>query len=87
MRPAEPTDQGPPKPERFAAKAGATGAVFVLSGKITLNMNGEMTTHESVVTWTLDAKGDALQGTMQRKVIGTDFPSEPSPVKGVRAKA
>jgi len=87
LRPADPDDTGPPQPQRFAAKAGATGAVFVLSSQITMNRNGELSTHESVVTWKLDAKGDSLEGTMERKILGSNFPSSPTPVKGVRVRA
>lgn len=85
VRPATP-EQTAPEPQRFAARPTSTGAVFVVKTSVTMNMNGEASTHEAVMTWTLDAKGDALEGTMVRAITGMDFPAEPTPVKGARIK-
>lgn len=85
VRPATP-EQPAPEPQRFAARPTATGAVFVVKTTVTMNMNGEESTHEAVMTWTLDARGDAMEGTMIRTVTGMDFPVEPTPVKGTRLK-
>lgn len=85
VRPATP-EQPAPEPQRFAGKATATGAVFVVKTVATNNDNGEITTREAVMTWTLNATGDALEGTLLFAVTGMDFPAEATPVKGTRVK-
>jgi hypothetical protein len=81
-------DQGnTPPAQRFAAKAGAGVATFVVKSQATINMNGELSTREMTLTWDLSASGDALTGTMRREVQDTDVSAEPSPVKGTRLKS
>ena len=83
VRPAS-AEQAAPEPQRFAAKPTANGAVFVVRTVATNNDNGEITTREAVMTWTLTANGDALEGTLVFAVPSMDFPAEPTPVKGKR---
>ncbi len=64
-------------------------AVLVSTSKAKMNINGDVTDIDVVVTWTLQATGDALSGTMQRAMNAAipmpDTP--PSPVKGTRLKS
>jgi len=85
VRPATP-GQPAPEPQRFAGKATASGAVFVVKTVATNNNNGEITTREAVMTWTLAARDDALDGTLLFTVTGMDMPAEPTPVSGKRLK-
>jgi hypothetical protein len=84
-RPASP-EQPAPTPQRFAAKPTATGAVFVVKTVMTNNNNGEITTREAVMAWTLRATGDALEGTLLFSIPGMDMGAEPTPVSGTRIK-
>lgn len=84
-RPASP-EQPAPKPQRFAGKPTVTGAVFVVKTTVTNNDNGDITTREATMTWTLDAKGEALTGTLLFALPGMDMPQEPTPVTGTRLK-
>ena len=83
VRPAS-AEQPAPEPQRFAAKPTATGAVFVVKTVATNNDNGEITTREAVMTWTLTANGDVLEGTLLFAVPSMDFPAEPTAVQGKR---
>ena len=85
VRPTSP-EQPAPGPQRFAGKATAGGAVFVVKTVATNNDNGEITTRDVVMTWTLAARDNALEGTLLFTVTGMDFPAEPTPVKGTRVK-
>jgi hypothetical protein len=85
VRPATP-EQPAPDSLRFAGKATAGGAVFAVKTVAMNNDNGEITSREAVMTWTLSATGDALEGTLLFSVTGMDFPAEPTPVKGTRVK-
>jgi hypothetical protein len=60
------------------------GAVFVQKQKVQLNMDGDVQTKEITATWTLQANGDVLTGTMARMLPGMDNGPPPSPVKGTR---
>ena len=73
--------------QAFAARAGASGATFVVNSQAQLNMNGEIVKKDMTLTWELSASGDALSGTVKRVIEGTDFPAEPTPVKGTRLKS
>ena len=84
-RPATP-EQPAPAPQHFAARPSATGAVFLVKTVMTNNDNGEITTREAVMTWTLGATGDALEGTLLFSVPGMDMGAEPTPVSGKRLK-
>ena len=74
-------------PVRMAAMAGAGPVVFVQRSMATLNTDGNEREAVSVSTWTLAANGDALEGTVARRIEG--FPEgdqDPQPVKGTRQK-
>lgn len=85
VRPATP-EQPAPEPQRFAGKAAASGATFVVKTVATNNDNGEVTTREAVMTWTLTANGDVLEGTLLFAVPSMDVPAEPTPVSGKRMR-
>ncbi len=78
----------PPRPDvRLAANAGAGDAVFVQRSKAQLNINGAMQEATAITTWSLRAKGDQLEGEVDRKIEGADAPSPgPQPVTGTRIK-
>lgn len=74
-------------PSRMAAKAGAGPVVFVQRSTATLNTDGNEREAVAVSTWTLSATGDAIEGTVERRIEG--FPEgdqTPQPVKGTRQK-
>jgi hypothetical protein len=82
-----PRDDGTPVPVmKIVGKNGPDGAVFVQIQKITLNMNGEATTHDAKVTWSMKATGDTLTGSIAREMPMME-PQEPGPLKGTRLKA
>ncbi len=82
-----PRDDGTPVPSmRIVGTDGPQGAVFVQVQKITLNMNGEATTHDAKVTWSMKATGDTLTGSIAREMPMME-PQEPGPLKGTRLKA
>ena len=64
-------------------------AVLISRSKAKVNMNGEMNEIDITVTWTLPATGDALSGTLLRKVgVASPMADAPaSPVKGTRIKS
>ncbi len=72
-------------PVRLAAKAGSGEATFVAHTKATLNINGAEREANTVSTWILRAKGDSLQGTVERTIEGFDAgEQEPKAVTGTR---
>jgi hypothetical protein len=74
-------------PARLAAKAVPGPATFVNHGEATINANGVETKHASTSTFSLEAKGDSLHGTVTRIIEGVESPlSQPQRVTGVRAK-
>ncbi len=84
----EPNPNLPPRPEsRFAAlKVAGNEIVFTQRSEARLNMNGEEQLATAVSTWTLKADGDALTGTLGRRIEGMDLPMPPAqPVTGQRA--
>jgi hypothetical protein len=60
------------------------GAVFVQKQTVDVNMNGAVQTREITLTWTLQADGDVLTGTLGRALAMRDEPLPPTPVKGKR---
>lgn len=80
--------EGTSRPEsRMAAQAGAGKVVFVQRGAARVNINGEQKDVTSISTWTLSANGDALEGTLERRLEGMDAPTGgPQPVTGTRVK-
>lgn len=81
--------EGRSRPEaRMVAPGGAGTAVFVQRGTARVNINGEEKEVATISTWTLTAKGDALDGTVERRLEGMDTPTRgPQPVTGTRVKA
>jgi hypothetical protein len=81
--------EGTARPEsRMAAQAGAGKVVFVQRGVARVNINGEQKDVTSISTWTLSANGDALEGTLERRLEGMDTPSRgPLPVTGTRVRS
>ena len=79
---------GQQRPEsRMAAKAGTGSVIFLQRGAAQVNINGEQKQVVSISTWTLGVKGDALEGTVERRLEGMDTPSRgPQPVTGTRVK-
>ena len=74
-------------PSTAAAKAGSGSHVFRQQQEIRLNMNGEAITRTATLTWTLQADGDTLSGTLLREIADMPVAAEPTPVKGTRSKA
>ena len=63
--------------------------VLISRSKAKVNRNGEISEIDMTLTWTLSAAGDALNGTLLRKV-GVDGPladAPASPVRGTRVKS
>ena len=74
-------------PVRMAAMAGTGPVVFVQRSTATLNTDGNEREAVALSTWTLSASGDAIEGTVARRIEG--FPEgdqDPQPVKGTRRK-
>ncbi|WP_411279688.1 hypothetical protein [Gemmatimonas sp.] len=71
----------------LGGRAAKGTAVLNQKASATMNMNGEITTIEVTVTWTLQASGDTLTGTLLRALPpGIPAAAEPSPVTGTRVK-
>jgi hypothetical protein len=74
-------------PARLAAGAAAVPSVFVVNSQATIDINGEESTRKVTSTYTMTAKGDALEGTVAREIEGGDMPGlEPQAFRGKRAK-
>ena len=84
---APPRDDGTPTPQQtIGGHDGAEGAVFVAKSQAKVNINGEMSSVDMIVTWTLKANGDALSGTVFCEMLGGPATLVPTPVTGSRAK-
>jgi hypothetical protein len=71
----------------MAARAGAHPVVFIHRGTARVNRNGEESEVTSISTWSLGAKGNTLEGTVERRIEGVDVPTGgPRPVSGTRVK-
>jgi len=75
----------PANPTTLSGKATARGAEFVQKQTVRLNMNGEEQTREVTVTWTLNANGNQLSGSMLREMPFVSETPAPSEIKGTRA--
>lgn len=71
-------------PSVMGGKLTSEGAVFIQKQRVQLNMDGDVQTREITATWTLQANGDVLTGTMARALPGMADGPPPSPVKGTR---
>lgn len=83
---AGPRPDGTPSPAAtFSGVITAAGAVLVQKQQVRLNLNGEETTRDVTVTWTLKVTGNDLAGSLARDMPGAPMAMDPSPVKGTRA--
>jgi hypothetical protein len=75
-------------PARLAGKTGSDQTTFISQTTAKVNLNGEVREATSVSTWILEARGDSLVGTVQRRVQGVDV-DDPGPLRvaGSRAKS
>lgn len=74
-------------PSRFAARRVDGKVTFVVHSEATLNRNGELSSAKVISTWILAATRDALDGTVEREIVGVDAPSPgPAAVKGTRTR-
>jgi hypothetical protein len=75
-------------PARLASGAAAVPSVFVVNSQATIDINGEESTRKVTSTYTMTAKGDALEGTVKRVIEGGDVPQlEPQTFRGKRVKS
>lgn len=68
-------------PSRMAARIAEGAVTFVQRSTATVTINGESREATGVSTWTLSANGDALTGTVQRRLEGLDdvqLPDQPA---------
>ncbi len=80
-------DGSVPLPATFGGRIVGDSAVFVQKQKVTINMNGEASTRDIVLTWVLRASGETLTGTLARSIPGMEAmegAGGASPVKGTR---
>lgn len=79
-------DGSPPPPSTFGGRASGGGVVFVQKQVAQITVNGEASSREMLLTWTLQAGGDVLTGTLARELPMMPEPLPPTPVKGTRTK-
>lgn len=84
LEPGPRQDGSVPPPATIGGRATTDGVVFVQKTTAQMNINGEASTRELTLTWTLQATGDALTGTLARELPMMPEPVAPSPVKGTR---
>jgi len=83
-----PRPDGTPVPDAIIGGRDSNGsAVFVQKLSAQMNMNGDVRTVEGKATWTLQATGDTMSGSVIRDIPMMPVAAEPSPVKGTRAKS
>jgi len=69
----EPSAEIPARPPaRMTAKGGESPATFVARTKATININGNEQETTAISTWSLEAKGDSLGGTVSRRLEGME---------------
>lgn len=83
IQPAARPDGTKPPASTFGGKLTPAGAVFVQEQMATINENGVESQRMMTLTWTLEATGDALTGTLARDLPGMEG-APPAPVKGTR---
>lgn len=85
---ADNSGSGPNRPPTHLAAKRTDGSIaFITKSEATMNMNGEESKREVVVTWTLTATGDALDGNVLRRITGMEDMGGPAqPMKGTRVK-
>lgn len=85
----EPSEMIRARPDaRFAtAKVAGKAVTFTQTSQARMNLNGEEHLATAVTTWALTVDGDALGGTLVRRVEGMDGPGAmPTPVTGARVR-
>ncbi len=84
----EPTADLPPRPPvRLAARRVDGKMTFVQRTTLRMNRDGEESSHPATITWQFEVSGDAISGTIERKVEGMEMPGgAPATLKGTRAK-
>ncbi len=84
----EPTADLPPRPPVRLATRRADGKVaFVQRTTLRMNRDGEESSHPATITWQFEVSGDAISGTIERKVEGMELPvGVPGALKGTRVK-
>lgn len=81
--PARP-DGTVPAPTTAIGPRNGNETIFVQSLEAKLNLNGEVTTVPTKVTWVLKADGNTISGTVLREIPSLSMPTEPSPLTGRR---
>lgn len=84
----EPTADLPPRPPvRLAARRADGAMTFVQRTTLRMNRDGEESSHPATITWQLEVSGDAISGTIERRIEGMEMPGgPPATLKGIRAK-
>jgi hypothetical protein len=77
-------DGSPTPPATFSGRSTTDGTVFVQKANVQVNQNGEVRSVEITLTWTLNASGDALTGTLLRTMPMLPEGQSPTPVTGTR---
>ena len=88
------TIQAPPRPDGTVPPPATVGArssdgstTFTQKQQVRVNLNGEESTRDVVLTWSLKASGDVITGTLTRAMQDAPAMLTPSPVSGARVKA
>lgn len=80
-------DIRPRPPLRMATATKAGAVIFLSQSKAMLNIDGASRPVLVASTWTLDAKGDDLTGSLLKTLLGMDEePQLPQPITGHRHK-
>ena len=80
-----PPEGMPARPaSRMATKAAPGSVTFVHHGTAMISTNGEQKTSPSVSTFKFTVSGNALTGTVERRIEGMDISAAPQPVTGTR---
>ena len=81
----QPPEGMPARPaSRMATKAAPGPITFVHHGTAMISSNGEQKTSPSVSTFKFTVSGNALTGTVERRIEGMDISAAPQPVTGTR---
>ena len=66
LQPTPRPDGNPVPAATMSAKPSTAGVVFVQKQIVQINLDGEVRPQEAIITWTLQATGGALTGTLLR---------------------
>jgi len=77
-------DGSPAPPSTVGGRMTPDGAVFIQKQTATINMNGDTQERQITLTWTLQANGDVLAGSLARVLPGMEDGLPSAPVKGTR---